>query len=154
MEILLDNQQEQPLDLDVWRELLARLLHHAKVDERAEVSVSFVDDAAIHELNRVHRSVDRPTDVLSFPQFGPDEEFPPEPIPYSLGDIVVSIETTKRQTAEYGHSFERELGFLLTHGLLHLLGYDHETPEEEAEMREKQRDLLAAIGLGLEGSGS
>lgn len=150
MEILLDNQQTQPLDLDAWNDRIASLLRAAQIDERAEVSVSFVDDAAIHELNREHRSVDRPTDVLSFPQFEPDEDFPPAPIPYALGDIVVSIETAQRQAAEYNHPFERELGFLLAHGLLHLLGYDHETPEDESEMRERQRELLTTIGLGLQ----
>lgn len=150
MEILLDNQQTQPLDLGAWEDRIASLLRAAQVDERAEISISFVDDAAIHELNREHRAVDRPTDVLSFPQFEPDEGIPPYPIPYSLGDIVVSIETAQRQAAEYDHSFERELGFLLAHGLLHLLGYDHETPAEESEMRERQRGLLAAIGLGRE----
>ena len=151
MEILLDNQQTQSLDLAVWEERIARLMKAAAVEERAELSVSFVDDAAIHALNHTHRGIDRPTDVLSFPQFDPDEPLPPPPVPYSLGDIVVSIETTRRQAEEYGHSFERELAFLLTHGLLHLLGFDHETPEDEETMRTRQRELLSALGLEREG---
>lgn len=150
MEILLDDQTDAGLDLPHWEALVAKMLVAAGLEDRAEVSVTFVDDAAIHALNREHRQKDRPTDVLSFPQFEPDEEFPPEPIPFSLGDVVVSVDTASRQAEEYGHSFEREVGFLLAHGLLHLLGYDHETPDEEAEMRDKQRELLGAVGLGRE----
>ncbi|HEY9898262.1 MAG TPA: rRNA maturation RNase YbeY [Pantanalinema sp.] len=151
MEILLDDQSEAGLDLARWEGLVAEMLVAAGVEDRAEVSVTFVDDAAIHALNLEHRQKDRPTDVLSFPQFEPDEDFPPEPIPFSLGDVVVSVETAARQAEEYGHPFEREVGFLLAHGLLHLLGHDHQTPDEEAEMRARQRALLEAVGLGREG---
>lgn len=151
MEILLDDQTASGLDLAHWEGIITRMLVAAGVEERAEVSVTFVDDAAIHALNREHRQKDRPTDVLSFPQFEPDEELPPAPIPFSLGDVVVSVDTAARQADEYGHSLEREVGFLLAHGLLHLLGHDHQTPDEEAEMRERQRELLAAVGLGREG---
>lgn len=150
MDIQLANDSGQELDLAAWQDTLARMLEAAGVPDRAEISVTFVDDAAIHALNREHRGVDRPTDVLSFPQFEPDEELPPEPLPYPLGDVVVSLDTTRRQAAEYGHGFERELGFLLAHGLLHLLGYDHMTPDEEVAMRARQRELLAAVGLGRE----
>lgn len=110
------------------------------------MSVTFVDDAEIHSLNREHRGVDRPTDVLSFPQFEPDEVFP-EGAPFMLGDLVVSLETARRQAAEFGHGEEREIAFLLVHGFLHLMGYDHETPEDEAAMRERQRELLEHLGL-------
>ncbi len=150
MDIQLANETERDLDLARWQDVIARMLEAAEVEPRAEISVTFVDDATIHELNREHRAVDRPTDVLSFPQFEPDEELPPEPLPYPLGDVVISLETTERQAKEYGHGFDRELGFLLAHGLLHLLGYDHMTPDEEAEMRARQRELLAAVGLGRE----
>jgi len=150
LDIQLANETGRELDLAHWEDVITGMLEAAEVEPRAEISVTFVDDATIHELNREHRDVDRPTDVLSFPQFEPDEELPPEPLPYPLGDIVVSLDTTERQAHEYGHGFDRELGFLLAHGILHLLGYDHMTPEEEAEMRAKQRELLAAVGLGRE----
>lgn len=150
MDIQFDNQQPKPLDLARWHAVLERMLVEAGILDRAELSVTFVDDAAIHALNKEHRGVDRPTDVLSFPLFEPGEPPPPEPLPYALGDLVVSIETTERQAHDYGHGFDRELGFLLAHGLLHLLGMDHETPDDEAEMRACQRLLLACVGLGRE----
>lgn len=126
------------------------MLGRCGVDARSEVSVTFVDDAAIHALNREYRQVDRATDVLSFPQREKDEPLPPEPLPAPLGDIVISVETAERQAVEYGHGVDREIGFLLAHGLLHLLGEDHATPEQEARMRQRQRELLDAVGLGHE----
>ncbi len=145
MEVYLDNAQSLPLDEGHWHDRLETLMRFEGMPENAQVSVTFVDDAAIHELNREHRGVDRPTDVLSFPQFEGDEK-PPEGIPYVLGDLVVSVETARRQAVEYGHTEEREITFLLVHGFLHLLGYDHETPEEESEMRQQQRILLERLG--------
>lgn len=146
MEVYLDNSQSLPLDEALWRDRLETMMRLEGLPENAQVSVTFVDDAAIHELNREHRGVDRPTDVLSFPQFEADEEIP-EGMPHVLGDLVVSLETARRQAEEYGHSEEREIAFLLVHGFLHLLGYDHETAEEEAEMREEQRVLLDRLGI-------
>jgi probable rRNA maturation factor len=151
LEVQLDNRQDRPLDLDRWHQDLTRMMMAAGLPERAELSVTFGDDRLLHDLNREHRGIDRPTDVLSFPLLEPDDEPPPEPLPYALGDVIVSIETAERQARAYGHSTEREIGFLLAHGLLHLLGYDHETADEEREMRMRQRELLEAIGLGLEG---
>lgn len=115
-----------------------------------EVSISFVDDAAIRELNHRYRQVDRPTDVLSFPMY--DEEafaVPPyhnDVVPL-LGDIIVSVPRAIEQAEDYGHSLERELGFLVTHGFLHLLGYDHDTEEKEREMISKQNKVLSLEGL-------
>ena len=146
MEVYLDNSQSLPLDEALWRDRLETMMRLEGLPENAQVSVTFVDDAAIHELNREHRGVDRPTDVLSFPQFEADEEIP-EGMPHVLGDLVVSLETARRQAEEYGHSEEREIAFLLVHGFLHLLGYDHETAEDEAEMREEQRVLLDRLGI-------
>ncbi|MBT9282976.1 rRNA maturation RNase YbeY [Hydrogenibacillus sp. N12] len=102
-----------------------------------EVSIVLTDDAEIHRLNRTFRGVDRPTDVLSFPMEEPE----------LLGDIVVSIPRARAQAEEYGHSFERELFFLLVHGFYHLLGYDHETEDEARVMFAKQEALLQAFGL-------
>lgn len=132
------------------RSVAERALNLAGQDLGAdvEVSITFVDDETIHELNREHRDVDRPTDVLSFSQLE-GEEMPelPEGQLLPLGDIVISLERCTEQAADYGHSFNRELGFLTAHGMLHLLGYDHQTPEEEAAMMGKTEEILAELGL-------
>ena len=120
-----------------------------------EISVMLTDNEGIRELNATHRDIDRATDVLSFPMFEYDEngeiiedyaEFG-EMGDLILGDIVISLERAKEQAEEYGHSFEREVGFLTVHSMLHLLGYDHMTPEDEEEMFGYQTDILNEMGL-------
>lgn len=102
----------------------------------------------IHDLNRDHRGIDRPTDVLSFSQLEGEELAPlPGGQPVPLGDIVISLERCAAQALEFGHSFGRELGFLVAHGMLHLLGYDHQTPEEEAAMVAQTEEILGGLGL-------
>lgn len=114
-----------------------------------EVAVTIVDNEKIHRLNREYRGIDRPTDVLSFPLWEPDEEWviDEEEEEVMLGDIVISLPKAKEQAAEYGHTLARELGFLAVHGFLHLLGYDHETEQEEKEMFSRQEEILSRIGL-------
>ena len=118
---------------------------------RAEVSVVVTGDARVHELNRAYRGVDLPTDVLSFPLFEAGEvrnAFTLEgDAPIALGDIVISVDTAAAQGDEYGHGIRRELAFLAVHGLLHLLGYDHETDAQRAEMRAREERVLASLGL-------
>lgn len=112
------------------------------------VSLVFVDDAGIAALNRDYRGIDAPTDVLSFSQLenaGP-ATLPPG-TPLLLGDIVVSLPRAAAQAQEYGHTRDRELGFLLVHGLLHLLGYDHQSPQEAAAMEARQEAVLQSLGL-------
>ncbi len=110
-----------------------------------EVSLTVTDNEGIHRLNREFRGVDRPTDVLSFPQFEADE---PIPLGASLGDIVISLPKMAEQAKEYGHSQRREFCFLFVHGLLHLLGYDHEiSPEEEKRQFARQDEVLEALGI-------
>lgn len=106
-----------------------------------EVTVLLTDNAKIHKLNLEFRDVDRPTDVLSFPS---GEEYDGE-TPFYLGDIALSLEKTRAQAEEYGHSYEREAGFLVAHSALHLLGYDHENGE--TEMFEKQESVLQSLHL-------
>jgi probable rRNA maturation factor len=114
----------------------------------AEVSITFVDDQTITDLNRDHRGLHQPTDVLSFSQLeGEELAALPEGQPVLLGDIVVSVERCVEQAADYGHSFERELGFLVAHGMLHLLGYDHQTPADEAAMMARTEEILGGLGL-------
>jgi len=128
--------------------------------EEGEVSLTFVDNARIHELNKEYRGFDKPTDVLSFAiqEMGEDEleivyeidedddrslkdEIEP------LGDIIISVETAIAQAEEYGHSIDRELGFLFVHGFLHLIGYDHQDEAAEQEMFAKQEQILSKAGL-------
>lgn len=120
-----------------------------------EISVMFTDNEGIRKLNAEFRNIDRATDVLSFPMFEYDEdgeliedyaEFNEEG-DLCLGDIVISLERAAEQAEEYGHSFQRETGFLTVHSMLHLLGYDHMNPEEEEEMFAYQREILDKMGL-------
>jgi probable rRNA maturation factor len=143
--VTLTEAQEQLVE-----KVAARALEMAGRPElsEAEVSITFVDDAAITDLNRDHRGLHRPTDVLSFSQLeGEELAAMPEGEPILLGDIVVSLERCVEQAADYGHSFERELGFLVAHGMLHLLGWDHQTPEDEAAMMGKTEEILGGLGL-------
>ena len=116
--------------------------------KRCEISVTFVDLDEIHELNKQYRGVDKPTDVLSFPQFDDLEEEIPEVCEICLGDVVICEQKAREQAEQFGHSFERELVYLFTHSVLHLLGYDHvNSEEEETEMREHQRVVMKKLGL-------
>lgn len=108
------------------------------------MSVIFCDKQAIHEVNKQYRKIDRPTDVISF-AFNDNDDFGIVEDEIELGDIFINIDACKEQALEYGHRFERELGFLFTHGLLHLLGYDHMNPEDEKIMIAKQQEILDEI---------
>ena len=112
-----------------------------------EVSILLTDDADIQKLNQQFRDIDQPTDVLSFPQNA--EEDPPIPGEIILGDIAVSLDTAQAQAKEHGLTFEEEIILLLIHGILHLLGYDHEISEQEEEkMRNKTRELFNLVFPG------
>ncbi len=115
----------------------------------AEISVRFVDNEMIHELNKTYRNIDRETDVLSFP-LGENGVYDvnPDTGAYMLGDIVISVQKAMEQAEEYGHSLEREIAFLAVHSMLHLLGYDHVNGGLEAvRMREKEEEVLTQLGL-------
>ena len=118
------------------------LLEYMKID--ASFSVIIVDNNEIHEINKKYRGIDRPTDVISFAL---EEEEDYEVKERLLGDIYVSIDKVYEQAKEYGHSVKRELFFLVTHGFLHLLGYDHMEPEEEKEMFSLQEQILDSYGV-------
>lgn len=119
--------------------ILAALEYEAVEGER-EISVTLTDNETIHQLNKEYRDVDRPTDVLSFPMDDDGEDM-------VLGDVVISLEKAMEQAEEYGHSLEREIAFLCVHSVLHLLGYDHETGEEdEKEMFRRQEEILRKMG--------
>jgi len=108
-------------------------------------NVIIVDNSKIHEINKEYRGIDRETDVISF-ALEDDKSFNREDIRI-LGDIYISYDKVVSQSKEYGHSFKRELFFLALHGLLHLLGYDHQTKEEEKIMFSKQEEVLSFYGI-------
>lgn len=130
------------------------------LEDSFEVSATIVDNERIHEINLEYRSIDRPTDVISFAIEDNDEddfdiffdEMDDEElqIPRLLGDLFISIDKVKEQSDEFGHSFERELGFLTVHGFLHLNGYDHQTDKDEKIMSALQDEILEEIGLERE----
>jgi probable rRNA maturation factor len=154
------NEQEEYAINDSLITLLESILQkagEAEGIEKGEVDLTFVDNERIHELNREYRGIDRPTDVLSFAMNETGEDEPEiiyafdeeaiEDVPNVLGDIIISVTRAQEQAEEYGHSLERELGFLFVHGFLHLLGYDHQDDATEAEMMSKQEHVLAQVGL-------
>lgn len=135
-------------------ELLQFAASYLNLPEETEMSVTFMDNAAIQEINRVYRGKDMPTDVISFALEEEGEEEVPvifedgdSPLPRVLGDIMISTERAAEQAQEYGHSYDRELGFLAVHGFLHINGYDHMTEEDEKEMFGLQKEILDAYGL-------
>lgn len=120
------------------------------IDGEAEVTITFVDNERIREINNEYRDKDQPTDVISFAleELGEGEvEIVGVDMPRFLGDIIISVPRAKEQAEEYNHSFERELGFLAVHGFLHLLGYDHMNEEDEKIMFTKQDEILQSYGL-------
>lgn len=128
------------------------LKHAAEAEEigESEVSVTFVTNDMIRGINKEYRGKDEPTDVISFAmeEMGEGElEIVGMMAPRTLGDIIISLDRTKEQAADYGHSFERELGFLAVHGFLHLLGYDHMNKEDEKKMFSRQEEILSSLGI-------
>lgn len=154
MKIYIDYNNEQdklspPEDFEALVEECAReALHEEEIEDDAEVSVTLVDNARIRELNIEFREINKETDVLSFP-LGDENGFEVDPDTDAilLGDIVISLEKAQAQAEEYGHGLRREVAFLVTHSLFHLLGYDHITPDDEAEMFAKQEKVLEKLGI-------
>lgn len=163
MTIQIETETELPLCADA-EALITRVIEAVLVAEacpyEVELSVLLTDDRGIQAANVEFRGIDRATDVLSFPAVDftqpagyevldgkPAAYFHPESGELLLGDILISVETLQRQALEYGHGEQRELGFLVAHSMLHLLGYDHEEDEERRCMEEKQEAVLLALGL-------
>lgn len=117
------------------------------IDENIELSCILVDDQKIHDINKEYRKIDRSTDVISF-ALEDSEQYYVIGMPRSLGDIFISVDHAKMQSEEYGHSLKREMCFLFTHGLLHLLGYDHVEKEDEEKMIMTQKSILEALEIG------
>lgn len=137
-----------------WQSFLENVLQTAgKLENIAadqEIELVLTNNSEIHKLNLQYRHKDAPTDVLSFVWEEGEESFPGEE--NMLGQIILSLDRAKEQAKEYGHSLEREMAFLSIHGLLHLLGYDHEVgPTEEKRMREREKEILVTMGIDREG---
>ena len=137
-------------DISLVEELLTFAARKENIEESTELSVTFVNNKTIRDINKNYRQKDAETDVISFAmeEIGEGEiEIIGADVPRILGDIIISIPRTREQAIAYGHSFQRELGFLAVHGFLHLLGYDHLSEGEEKIMIAKQREILEEYGL-------
>ena len=145
MNIDVINTLDEDIDeLDNLKEFLYKVCEDEKLDN-VIFNVIIVDNKKIHEINKEYRGLDRPTDVISF-ALEDDKSFNTTDFRV-LGDIYISIDKTREQALEYGHSFKRELYFLAIHGLLHLLGYDHMKKEDEKVMFAKQEEVLSRYGI-------
>lgn len=147
MNVYIDNRQDKikvgvALE-NIIESVIDECLSVEEMSKDVEVSVSFVDNNEIRELNRDYRNVDAPTDVLSFPM---NEDFE-EPLSKILGDIVISLERALEQSVVYGHTIEREVAYLTAHSMFHLLGYDHMTDEDKILMREKEKQVMKNLKI-------
>lgn len=155
MELQLRDHTEgklQPNQERLAEKVLARAAERLDVPEQAEMSLTFVLNPEIRELNRDYRGIDRATDVISFAIEDDDDltNLPAEiraELPVELGDLVISIDKVAEQALFLNHSADRELGYLLVHGFLHLNGYDHEEPADEEKMFTLQEEILDGLGL-------
>ena len=151
MEVVFDNPYGKEFDWlnERYSEIAKAAFSYLDVKENYEIDVSLVDDETIHQINRDYRNVDRVTDVISFAfndDKDPSDQINSLEVQKMLGEILICLPQAKRQAAEIGNTLERELSFLFTHGLLHLLGYDHMTPEDEAIMFPLQEKILSLVG--------
>jgi len=145
------NNEQTKVDTSELEALVRKVLETGlkvlAVKDPVEISVTFVDNETIRTLNRDYRGVDQVTDVLSFAQEEGAEFIQPQGAPRMLGDIIIALERAVEQSNEYNHSLEREVGYLTAHGLLHLLGYDHQTEEERHKMRELEELVMVELNL-------
>ncbi|MEE1055998.1 MAG: rRNA maturation RNase YbeY [Acutalibacteraceae bacterium] len=152
LRVIITNNQKKVKIPTGLRMLVRRCCHAVLQLENfsgiAEISVTFVDNEEIHKLNKQYRDKDMPTDVLSF-VMGENGTYDIDPKTGAqiLGDVVISMEKAVEQAERYGHSLQREVGYLTAHSVLHLLGYDHEDNMERIRMREKEEKVMSLLGL-------
>lgn len=149
MNILINDEQDKiSINEDIDKIIKSVVLECLNVENKTgdyEVSITFVDDEEIQQLNNQYRNVDKSTDVLSFPIYEEEElDLPYAPL---LGDIVISAETAQRQAEEYGHDLNREIAYLTAHSMFHLLGYDHMEEIEKKIMREKEKEVMTKLKI-------
>jgi len=160
--IVSNRQRRMPVDLEWFdgmsKSLLTALLENLRakrsglvslkvlneLGKRGQLSLTLVSDRQMKQLNHQWRQINRTTDVLSFPM---GLDIPPPEAPFEVGEVVISMEKAAEQAESYGHSLERELAFLLAHGTLHVLGFDHETKKDETEMFGRQTEILDECGF-------
>lgn len=153
MTLLTDNRTDWNFDEEfesLVNSVAEESLRYEGFENKCEISLSFVSNEEIRHINKQFRGIDRETDVLSFPQLTFEEGEEAEKNENGeiiLGDIIISVEKAKAQAEEYGHSLKREIAFLTAHSMLHLMGYDHMTEEEEKDMFKRQRDILDNLGI-------
>lgn len=137
-------------DFENYFNNLAKIIfEHLNLDDNFMFEVDLVDEESIHRINRDYRNIDRPTDVISF-AFEDDNDFSnliSKDLPRDLGEIIICTDVAKNQSEEYHHSFLREMAFLFTHGILHLLGYDHMKEDDEKIMFSIQDEIMEIMGL-------
>ena len=167
MTFYVENETEERFEFNIEeliKSLTMKVLETESVPFKdVTLNVTFTDDESIKEINRDFREIDKATDVLSFPAIdfpsagdfslvaeGSPDYFDPDTKELILGDIMISLERAHAQAEEYGHSFKREIAFLITHSLLHLIGYDHMTDEERTVMEGKQEAVLQALNITRE----
>lgn len=159
----IEYEARKPLDFDyeqLIQSVIAMALEKEQCPYEAEVNVILTNDEQIHEINQEYRSIDRPTDVLSFPLLDYrtpgnfegiedhiEDYFNLETGELMLGDIIISVDKVYEQADNYGHSIQRELAFLVAHSMFHLMGYDHMEDEERIIMEKKQSELLSSMGI-------
>ena len=145
VDIIDDNNLVEDSTKDMLLKLLECAAEYENIDtEITEMSLSFVGKEEIQEINRDYRGKDVPTDVISF-AYHETEDFNIGPYD-TLGDIIISLERVEEQASEYNHSFEREFYYVLTHGILHILGYDHIEEDDKKLMREREEAILSSFG--------
>ncbi len=163
MTVIIEKETAVPFEFDYEKlaeEVIVFSLSQEDFPYEAEVNLTLTDNDAIQEINREYRQIDKPTDVLSFPMLSletagdfsnleedTEDNFNPDTGEALLGDIIISVPKVMEQADAYGHTVKREFAFLIVHSVLHLLGYDHMTPEEAAFMENKQKSILKELNI-------
>ena len=152
-EILYKDVQQEPKYEHIVKSVFDKCFEEENIqDSKLYITVTFTNPENIQKINKKYRNIDRATDVLSFPMFEKEdleEKIKTKDFLYEdiLGDIVISLEKVEEQAKEYGHSFERELSYMLVHGFYHLMGYDHIEEEDKKQMRKKEEKILEALNI-------
>ena len=147
IEIITDGIEEKIEYKEIIKEVLDKCFKEEELGKHITITVTLTNPENIRNINKKYRQIDNPTDVLSFPMYEKEEisEVKQQKYEVILGDIVISIPKVEEQAEEYGHSFKRELSYMVVHGFYHLMGFDHMNEEEKAEMREKEENILGKI---------
>lgn len=149
IEIITDGIEEKIEYKEIIKEVLDKCFKEEELGKHITITVTLTNPENIRNINKKYRQIDNPTDVLSFPMYEKEEisEVKQQKYEAILGDIVISIPKVEEQAEEYGHSFKRELSYMVVHGFYHLMGFDHMKEEEKAEMREKEENILGKLNI-------